>query len=51
MKQEDDLSEDALNARQREARVVGFDDPPQQLVSQHLQYHAHIWWAIKDIIS
>lgn len=37
------LSEDALNAGQGEACVVGFDDPPQQLVAQHLQDHAHVW--------
>lgn len=42
------LSEDALDAGQRETRVVGLDDPPQQLVAQHLQDHAHVWSAIKE---
>lgn len=42
------LCEDALDAGQRETRVVGLDDPPQQLVAQHLQDHAHVWSAIKE---
>ncbi len=45
------LSEDALNAGQGEASVIGFNDPPQQLMAQHLQNHAHIWWAFKDFVS
>lgn len=36
------LSEDAPDAGQRQAPVVGPDDPPQQLVAQHLQDHAHV---------
>lgn len=36
------LFEDAFNTRQRETCVVGFDDPPEQLVAENLQNHAHI---------
>lgn len=37
------LSEDALNAGKGETSVVGFDNPPQQLMAQHLQNHADVW--------
>lgn len=36
------LSKDALNAGQGKASVVGFDDPLQQLVTQHFKNHAYI---------
>lgn len=36
------LCEDALDAGQGQACVVGFNDPPQQLVAQHLQDHTHV---------
>lgn len=44
------LPDDALDAGQGQPLVVGFDDPAQQLVPQHLQHHANIWagGAVKE---
>jgi hypothetical protein len=36
------LSYDGLDAGQRQALVVGLDDPLEQVVSEHLEHHAHI---------
>lgn len=39
------LSDYALDTWQRQTLVVGFNNPLQQVVTQHLEYHTHIWDA------
>lgn len=36
------LSYDAFNTGQGEALIVRLDDPLQQVITQHLENHAHI---------
>lgn len=44
------LSDDAFDTREWKTGVVGLNDPPEELVAQHLQDHAHIWGVIKDTV-
>ena len=37
------LSDYALDTRQRQTLVVGFNNPLQQVVTEHLKHHTHIW--------
>lgn len=37
------LSDYALDTRQRQTLVVGFNNPLQQMVTKHLKDHTHIW--------
>lgn len=37
------LPDDALDTWQWQTLIVGFNNPLEQVVTQHLKHHAHIW--------
>lgn len=41
------LSDNALDTWQWQTLVVGFNNPLQQVVTEHLKHHTHIWREVK----